>query len=439
MHDPRGGGARLGIEGHPPEGGLFDSILAAAGLYRRAGDTWNFAAPDCGERDPCRLGPTWRAARALLESNSQRAVPLTEIYAIWKAPPFGIKEGLLPLLAVAFLLTEAARIALYRMEIFQPALSELDVELLSKNPADIRIRWVNLSDEAQRFLLALSAFLDGPEIQTANDAPAPLEVARKLVAAFDRLPDWVGRTRKLSPPAQRIRRILKQARDPNQLLFNDIPHWLGEEREPAPDFDKALALMRDGLRELQTAYPQALQRLQSVLLTELGLTASTEDAWAELQDRARNIRQLSGELRMEAFVARIAAWTGTPQDMEALASMAINKPARHWIDADLDRAELELAALARKFVYLEAFAHVKGRQDRSQAIALVVGLDSHPVAAEFRVNDREQDAVASLIQSLRSSADSYERHIVLTALAQLAAETIDIKEQSNLDAREMQG
>ena len=408
-------------------------------MYRRTDDTWNFAAPDCGERDPCHLGPTWQAARALLESNSQRAVPLTEIYAIWKAPPFGIKEGLLPLLAVAFLLTEAARTALYRMEIFQPALSELDVELLSKHPADIRIRWVNLSDEAQRFLLALSAFLDGPEIQTANDAPAPLEVARKLVAAFDRLPDWVGRTRKLSPPAQRIRRILKQARDPNQLLFNDIPHWLGEEQEPAPDFDKALALMRDGLRELQTAYPQALQRLQSVLLTELGLTASTEDAWAELQDRARNIRQVSGDLRMEAFVARIAAGTGTPQDMEALASMAINKPARHWIDADLDRAELELAALARKFVYLEAFAHVKGRQDRSQAIALVVGLDSRPVAAEFRVNDREQDAVASLIRSLRSSADSYERHIVLTALAQLAAETIDIKEQPNLDAREMQG
>ena len=46
--------------------------------------------------------------------------------------------------------------------------------------------------------------------------------------------------------------------------------------------------------------------------------------------------------------------------MESLASMATNKPARNWVDSDINRAAVELAQLAQQFIRAEVFAHVKG-------------------------------------------------------------------------------
>ena len=100
------GEVRLGIKGFPAEGGLFASLLEAADLYRKTTDGWQFVAPDPKENDVHNLAPTWRAAKECLKANSFRAVPLSEIYEIWREAPIGIKEGLLPVFAVAFILSE---------------------------------------------------------------------------------------------------------------------------------------------------------------------------------------------------------------------------------------------------------------------------------------------------------------------------------------------
>ena len=91
------GKERLGIKGFPAEGGLYASILEATGLHRYTLGGWRFVAPK-PENDPCNLLPAWEAATSLLESNSDRAVSVSEIYDVWRRSPFGIKDGLLPIL-----------------------------------------------------------------------------------------------------------------------------------------------------------------------------------------------------------------------------------------------------------------------------------------------------------------------------------------------------
>ena len=61
------------------------------------------------------------------------------------------------------------------------------------------------------------------------------------------------------------------------------------------------------------------------------------------------------------FVMRLVQFFGTDADMESMASMAANKPSQSWVDADIDRATVELADMAQRFMRLESFAHVKGR------------------------------------------------------------------------------
>ena len=69
----------------------------------------------------------------------------------------------------------------------------------------------------------------------------------------------------------------------------------------------------------------------------------------------------AGTTGWEAFIMRLAQFFGTDADMESMASMVANKPAQSWVDTDINRATVELADAAQKFMRLESFAHVKGR------------------------------------------------------------------------------
>ena len=82
------GDDRLGIEGFPAEGGLFDSLLLATGLYRQTATGWRFAEPGPEDNDPYRLAPAWREATNLLKTNADRTVSVAELYDIWRQAPF---------------------------------------------------------------------------------------------------------------------------------------------------------------------------------------------------------------------------------------------------------------------------------------------------------------------------------------------------------------
>ena len=57
---------------------------------------------------------------SFLDQNSDRKVNLTEILEKWSEPPYGIKLGLVPILAVSFYLARNDKIALFVDEILHP-------------------------------------------------------------------------------------------------------------------------------------------------------------------------------------------------------------------------------------------------------------------------------------------------------------------------------
>ena len=123
---------------------------------------------------------------------------------------------------------------------------------------------------------------------------------------------------------------------------------------------------------------------------------------------------------------RVANFHGSDEDMEGLASMAINKPAQSWVDVDVDRAAVQLAEMAQKFVRIEAFAHIKGRPNKRHAMALVVGISGSPTTMhrEFDITDRERDEVDELITRLAAvleESGEERRNIILATLTELSA------------------
>ncbi|MVF23129.1 ATP-binding protein [Methylocaldum sp. BRCS4] len=422
------GEPRLGIDGFPAEGGLFASILESTRLYIHTATGWRFTAPGQGEADPCRLAPLWEAALDHIKENAGRTIAVSELFDLWHRPPFGVKDGLMPVLAVAFILSQRNKLAVYREGIFRARFDDVDVEYLAMDAAAIQLRWMDLSDVSRRLLSGMAEIVRDLDSTNALVHLEPIDVARGLVAIYDQLPAWTKRTMRLSANAVRVRDLFKRAKDPNKFLFDDIPGTLGEDvanlNEEA--LRRIVGGVREGLEELVHAYPSMLHRLRDIMLSELQVPNVSPQSLAELRDRAENIRQLAGDFRLEAFVGRLSQFDGSVESFEGIASLAANKPPRDWVDPDLDKSGIEIADIAQKFIRAETYARVKGRPEKRQAMAVVIGMDGRPapLLEEFDVADTDRATVNDLIERVTAAleeADTSRRSVILAALAELSA------------------
>ena len=421
------GQCRLGIEGYPAEGGLFDSLLSRTDLHRKvdgADGVWEFAVPEDDEQNLCHI---WRSAEDLLRSNSDRAVSTKEIYEIWRQPPYGVKDGIMPVMAAAFLLSNRRNIAFYREGVFQSSLNEIDAEVLCRTPQDVSARWMGeyRVEQSELWVPLVEVAQEVASVEI-DERAEPIEVARALIAAYDEMPKWTERTSLVSDNAKRVRRILKDAHDPNKVIFDEIA-MLAESRKDAPK------VIEDGMRELRSVYPCMLKRLRTTLLSELGARDCSEGAIADLRARAENIRGISGDYRLDAFIMRIAEFNDSDSVMESLASLSINKPLAQWSDSDVDQAAIELAKTAHDFVDLESLAHVKGREDWRHTKAIAVGLDGAPLHERFEITEQERPEVDALVKGLRQtlqSADGSSRNVILAALAEVSAGYMEVNANS---------
>ncbi|MCB9957170.1 MAG: ATP-binding protein [Rhodospirillaceae bacterium] len=420
------GQVRLGIDGYPAEGGLLASILEATRLYVDGSDGWRFAPPQ--EDDPCRLFPLWRAAIDLIEANTDRPVAISELYDLWRGQPYGVKDGLMPVIAVAFILSQRNRVAIYREGIFRARFDDVDVDYLAKDSATISLRWMDLSELTRRLLSEMAEIVRTLDTANALVHLEPIDVARGLIAIFEELPGWTKRTMQLSANAVRVRELFKRARDPNRFLFDDIPTLVGGSRRltKEEDLHRVVNGIREGLEELVQAYPSMLRRMSDLMLAELQVPNTSPQALTELRERAENVKQLAGNFHVESFVLRVAEYDGSEAAFESIASLAANKPSRDWVDLDLDRAAIDIADMAQKFLRAETFTRVKGRPEKRHAVAVVIGMDGRPapILEEFDIADTDRTAINDLIERVAAAlddADTNRRSVILAALAELTA------------------
>lgn len=430
------GQPRLGINGFPGEGGLFNSILHASRLYTHVNNTWKFVRPS--DSDPCRLQPMWDAATRYVKSNESRTVPVSEIYEIWRDPPFGVKDGLMPVLAVAFIQSSSQHLSIYREGIFRPKFDDVDVDYLTSDASAIQLRWMDLSDTSRLLLSGTAEIVRNLDQNSTLAHLEPIDVARGLVGIYDRLPNWTKRTMRLSDNAVRIREIFKRARDPNQFLFNDLPSAVTTDDSPAntDTLDSVIASLRDGLDELVQAYSAMLHRLRDTMLAELEVPNLAPQSIEELRSRALNIQRVAGDFRVEAFVGRISEFDGTDDAFEGIASLVANKPPRDWVDPDFDKSLLNIVEMAQQFLRVETLARVKGRAEKRHAMAVFVGTNGRPtpIHKEFEVGVKDRDAIESLtlrVHNVLKESETYRENVVLAALAEVSmhymSDTADVK------------
>ncbi len=417
----------LAIEGFKAERGLYSTILASAGLHVQEQEGgYEFRPPNRENKIAESFIPVWKATEKHLQQKKE-PVPLSDLYELWMRQPYGIRRGVLPVLAMSFILAEKNSVAVYAEEMFQHEINDYVVDVLLQDPCRIKLRRVKFGKKHTAYLRALAKVID-KQTDSASPGADPLSVARELVRFVFGLPAWTKRTMSLSKPAREVRNILLHASDPHQVLFIDLPLVFGD----TPKTKIALKL-EEVLRELSDAYPSMLEDLRKRMLDALG---HRDPDYRSLHDRAGTVHGLTGDLQLDAFSTRLLKFGDDDTQMESIASLSIHKPSRDWSDRDAEQSALALADFAVKFRHAEMLAGIKDRDPTRHAIGIVFGTGNQgrTTMKSFDVADAEKHEVQILVEKiskqLNGTGDGDKMHLALAALAHVGANILENNTES---------
>jgi hypothetical protein len=393
----------LGFIGYPPERAIYASVLQLGGVHRRnAQGAWEIGPPP--PDDPLRLQPAWTAMEQFLAADAPEPHPLAALYAHLESPPFGVKAGLTPLLFMALYAARAGEINLYERGNYVPMPDMAVFERLLTRPEQFAVK-LSRADGARRQVYARLAAALAPRALSQPIQPALLAVAMPLLRIHHHLPDYSKQTKQLSPQAQALRTALREARSPDELLFERLPAALGlpafPSDAPADDasVDAFTEALRAGLQELQAAYPHLIHTISERLGAAFGLRGSGAAAREELHMRYNLLAAVTSDAQLHALGIRLEtadsegdAW------VTSIAALVAKRPPEFWSDNDVPAFSAAIAELGRRFRAAEELA-VAANGVPAAAPLLRVGLTNGRGEVSRVLRNAEGDPAVQQLQA----------------------------------------
>jgi hypothetical protein len=438
---------QLGIAGHPAEYGMYASILSATGMHRRTDNrVWKFAKPDEKRRPGCVA--VWETIEAMLEGADGQRLPVTQIYEALSKPPFGVREGLLPVFLFAYYKYAEQEIAIYETGSFVKSVDFEMVERFLKNPEKFELQMVRIEGVRVDVLQRLAPLVGLPVIQRH-----PLPFVIRLLRHVHGLAPYVRRTANLSPLALAVREALTNAVEPATLLFDELPQACGEasflrkKQVSEGTAERFVQRLQDALRELTGAYEALVADIQRQVAHAFRLQSKTaEDRRHELAQRARPVLTLAADLSLRSFLVRATDEILDTQGWyESLASLLGRRPPVQWADEDVKTFNTALREVTRRFFALEPIAFDSEDDSHGSDGDIVVPLQrlrlgvtaQHGAEREavVQVSSDEKVHVERLLVQLEDilSSEPISLEAKLAAISRLALKLLDERESTILE------
>lgn len=395
----------FGMTGFGPEVAMYRSLLMSTGIHSQRDDgSWVVGAPTDASRGVS-FQPVWNRLLEILNTTDER-VDVAEVFERLAMPPFGLREGVAPVLLTCALIVQAEEVALYEHGTFKPALTDDMLERLVRNPQHFQIRHFNAAAGPRRDLVeacasALTLFTPTSRIV----APTVVGVVAGLVRFVNALPEYSRRTTAALPAnVVELRLAVTRATEPDVLLFQDLPRVLNLSDAGATDF--AVGLIA-ALKTMRGAYPALLQEVRNGLVE--ATRAFTGDLRVELAQRAAPLKGKVLDPRLGTLVTALAADLDDDAWLEYVAMMVANTAPSTWRDEDLARYRLNVHQLGGAFRRLEALsdtARAAANQNGFRAVLIsVTEADGTDTSHLVRIQDRHrQDLAAIMTKALEDAA-----------------------------------
>ena len=420
--------ANFGIEKYPPEKGIYDSIILKNGLHKADDDGNYFISRPSDDK----LSAIWKRADEVITASQGELVTANEIYEAWSQCPYGVKSGLHEVLYIAYILSRHNDLANYINGEYKPTVQYLLAEYLIKAPDSVGVREVSFLEGKQSWIHVLK---DELEIKFSSRFKLPIEdeplpIAQALISVFDGMHPWIKRTNRLEPKTKQLRNILKQANDPNQLLFDDLPKFFNAN----DDDERKVSKIVEGLEELDITYPTLVQDVNAKLLNYLMIRADETNPYIEINQRAALLFGRSGDYLLDSFIARLVKYNGSMNDSESLISLlAGNKPANKWIDQDITKALQQIASYCFQFLEAEVNSDIEVSPNRRK-VSVITKSPNKTMSTIEEAHITSSNAEPVQVSALKFLSDlgdkSFSRNDQIAVIAEmLEALTIDVEQK----------
>ncbi len=430
---------RLQIQGAPPERAIYESVFRKSGVHRQtASGRWEFGPPP--NNDPTRLSPVWNAMQMFLDSTESAARPLIELYSELKLPPYGVKDGLMPLLFMTIYLANLGEVALYEHGNYVPVPDIAVFERLLRQPNYFAVRQSRVRGVRMAIYEHLAGRLQ-PKLLVDAVRPAIFDAVKPLLKAVQGLPEYSRCTHRVSQQAQSVRQAILTARAPDELLFETLPQACGLSpfaADVAPDeqeLEAFFAALRTSLMELQGTYAQlAAEVAQRIQMAFSATTSELDRLQVELIERYHQIGAATTDTQIRAFGLRVENGGLGTEWVESVADYVGGKPLKSWHDSDVQAFEFKIVDLGRRFRAAEQLAVVAAVVPPATKVVRIGLTDQQGERSVVIRNGHRDLAMEHVKQSLatvlaqESSLTDQQRIMIL---AELLGPLLDRAQRSN--------
>jgi energy-coupling factor transporter ATP-binding protein EcfA2 len=383
-------------KGYGPERAMFDALVGVHGLQQSGqGLTW----PTKG----CDLAPAYACIDHFFRTAKHGKRQLSELWVQLKAPPFGLKDGPVPVLLAHYLLLHDDQVGLYEDGRFVPGVDTAVIERLAKNPDAFHCSSFAIDGLRKFFVRQL---LDALEI----DCPKGVTLLYAVKCLLRQARQWPSHTRhthNVSPYARALRKACLGAKEPDHLLFLDLPKAVGVEKLSKASVVKAVPAIAIGIRELNARFSVLLDEIEESIGKVLN--ARGPSVRADVAPRATRLKDQVLDPKLRAFSVALA-----DQDLaenadwiQRVGLSLLGRAPSEWIDADLQRFHVALNELAPAFRRLEALHFIQQGDGQAGFKAVRLGLTTSKGVDHqqvISVPDDLADALQVFVDRLSSEA-----------------------------------
>jgi hypothetical protein len=416
----------LGIEGFGPERAMYEALLRHTGLHDNRDGWWGFGPPRAGSA----VAEVWSMIMRFFDDATARRRSVAELYEQLQAPPFGLKDGPIPVLLSVALEYRSEDVFLYQDGTFQPSIDASMIERLLKWPERFSVKRAALLGIRGAVFEQLRDLVVAPSRASATTRNATtLAVVRPLIAFARSLPSYVRSTDTASSRSRAVCRALLEATEPDELLFAELPRAcelspiLEAADDPAHSHDFVRRL-RAALAELGGAYERLLDRITELMRLAFAVADEAADGLRE-DLRARSARLVNRVIDPKLRSFLLAAGDRQLEESEWAEAMAMNltsKPPSSWTDHDVLAFEALLAERAAWFRRLEElyFAMLHRADESFDARKLTItapdGTEISQIVPIDKVAERVAGAaLASILEGLVEQLGGQRADTALTA------------------------
>lgn len=436
-----GGKELLGMDAakKPPEMSMYLSVLAQSTIHRRHGEGWMVAEPTAGN-DPCRLTPALTQIRALLDAKPDERVSVESVFEELRQAPFGIRDGLLPILLVVVLTEHLQEVALYENGTFLSHVGPEEILRLSKRPAGFELQMCRLKGVR---LAVFEDLLGVLHVENASKSKSRLlDIVRPLCVFVAELPQYSRATVKLTDAARRVRDAILNAREPGTLLFKELPKACGFEpfissaRSEQDEF-KARQFahkLKTALEELRLSSARLNNRMREVIASAFERPSGFNQAFRNsLAERAEGLLVGLRDLDLKAFCLRVMDNNMPEPDwLESIGSFVALTPPSRWKDDDEEVFKEKFHAVVQKFLRVESMVFADaGKQSTGSLFRIAVTARDGQEREQVVHLDENEEREGKVLEKNLSKLLTDNSRVSSYALSRLIWKLLETKHERN--------